>query len=97
MFDCISYNVTFDYYEILVLMDYLLKKTILCKITAILIITKILLKVALITISLNSLYNDIYFIIFKGESASSKKKVDTFGQNDADWDVYKEIVRFMSS
>jgi hypothetical protein len=101
MFDCISYNVTFDYYEILVLMDYLLKKTILCKtslyITAILIITKILLKVALITISLNSLYNDIYFIIFKGESASSKKKVDTFGQNDADWDVYKEIVRFGSS
>lgn len=26
-----------------------------------------------------------------GESSSSKKKVDTFGQNDADWDVYKEI------
>lgn len=25
------------------------------------------------------------------ESGSSKKKVDTFGQNDADWDVYKEI------
>jgi hypothetical protein len=58
MFDCISYNVTFDYYEILVLMDYLLKKTILCKtslyITVILIITKILLKVALITINLKT-------------------------------------------
>jgi hypothetical protein len=49
-----------------------------------------------ITINLNSLYNDIYFIIFKGESASSKKKVDTFGQNDADWDVYKEIVRIIT-
>ncbi|XP_063421405.1 actin-related protein 5-like isoform X1 [Mytilus trossulus] len=26
-----------------------------------------------------------------GESSSTKKKADTFGQNDADWDVYKEI------
>jgi hypothetical protein len=45
-FYCISYNVTFDYYEILVLMDYLLKKTILCKtslyIIAILIIISVI-------------------------------------------------------
>ena len=30
---------------------------------------------------------------FKFKGGSKKKKEDTFGQNDADWEVYKEIVR----
>ena len=30
---------------------------------------------------------------FKFIGGSKKKKEDTFGQNDADWEVYKEIVR----
>jgi len=31
--------------------------------------------------------------MFSFTGGSKKKKEDTFGQNDEDWEVYKEIVR----
>jgi hypothetical protein len=44
-------------------------------------------------------YNTGYHAVSHGLNRSSiliggskKKKEDTFGQNDADWEVYKEIV-----